>query len=113
MEPFFIFRNKANQKKIVASKNGFCIFALFFGPFWGIAKGLLIEAILNIFILIFTKHFFYESLFFIAVVSLLLWGFLGRDIYIQKLLRSNYYPDGIISSTTSSKALITFLSKNK
>ena len=113
MEPFFIFKEKSNQKKIIASKNGFCILALFFGPLWGIVKGLWIEGMFNVFIIFFTYYFFFESLFFIIVISFFIWGFLGRDIYIQKLLRSNYYPDGIISSTTSSKALITFLSKNK
>ena len=113
MEPFFIFREKSNQKKIVASKNGFCILALFFGPFWAIAKGLWMEGIFNILIIFFTNYFFYKSLFLITIISFLIWGFLGRDIYIQKLLRSNYYPDGIISSTTPSKALITFLSKDK
>ena len=113
MEPFFIFRQESHKKKIIASKNSFCILALFFGPFWGFTKGLWIEGILNIFIIFFINYFFFESLLFIIGISFLIWGFLGRDIYIQKLLRSKYYPDGIVSSTTPSKALITFLSKNK
>jgi hypothetical protein len=113
MEPFFIFREKSNKEKIIASKNGFCILALFLGPFWGIAKGLWIEGIFNIFVIFLINYYFFESLLFIIGISFLIWGFLGRDIYIQKLIRSKYYPDGIVSSTTPSKALITFLSKNK
>jgi len=113
MEPFFIFREESNQKNIVASKNGFCILALFFGPIWGLAKGLWLEGIVNILIILITGFFFSESIFFIIFISLILWGGLGRDLYIQKLLRSNYYPDGIISSTSAPKAVITFLSRNR
>ena len=113
MEPFFIFRDKSNKEKIIASKNGFCILALFFGPLWAIAKGLWAEGIFNIFIIFFINYFFFQSLLYIIAISFLIWGFLGRDIYIQKLIRSKYYPDGIVSSTTPSKALITFLSENK
>jgi len=113
MEPFFIFRKDSHQKNIVASKNGFCILALLFGPFWGLVKGLWLEGTVNILIILITAFFFPESLFFIIIISLVIWGGLGRDLYIQKLLKSNYYPDGIISSTSASKAEITFLSRNK
>ncbi len=113
MEPFFIFREESNQKNIVASKNGFCFLALLFGPVWGLMKGLWLEGIVNILIIFISGFFFSESIFFITIISLILWGGLGRDLYIQKLLRSNYYPDGVISSTSASKAVITFLSRNK
>ena len=113
MEPFFIFRKESDQKNIIASKNGFCILALLFGPIWGLVKGLWLEGSVNILIIFITELFFSESLYLITIISLIVWGGLGRDLYIQKLLKSNYYPYGIISSTSASNAVITFLSRNK
>ena len=113
MESFFILRKISEPKKIMAENNGFNKFAFFLGPIWGIFKGLWFEGLILFWLMNFAIFIAPQFSFLFILTSSIFWGFFGKDIYIQKLLKSGYIPEVIVVSNSSQKAILIFSSKNK
>ena len=113
MESFFILRNVSDPQKIIAENNGFNKFLFFLGPIWGIFKGIWFESLIWFWLISFAIYVVPEFSFLFILTSSTFWGFFGKDIYIQKLLDSDYIPEDIVVSNSSQKAILIFSSKNK
>ena len=113
MESFFILRNISKPEKIIAENNGFNKYAFILGPFWGIFKGLWFEGLVWFWLINFVVYIMPQMSFLFILTSSIFWGFFGKDIYIQKLLDSDFIPEDIIVSNCSKKAILLFSSKNK
>ena len=111
MQTFFIFSK--NKTLFKASDNGFCLFSLIWGPFWGIYMGLWEASIFNLLLLSFFEYFAENSIITFILISNIFWGFFGKDIYIQKLLNENYLPKGALNAPNREKALIIYFAENK
>ena len=116
MKTFCFFESNELEPSFEVIPLGFSFFALFFGPFWGLANKLWFISFVWIlsFILIFfiSKIFFYSSFFFLTIlISSFFWGIYGRDMLIQFLIKKNYLPKKIISSDSEKNAVIIFLSE--
>ena len=97
----------------MAENNGFNKFAFFLGPIWGIFKGLWFEGLIWFWLMNFAIFIAPHFSLFIHFDIINFWGFLEKDIYIQKLLKSGYTPEDIVLSNSSRKAILIFSSKNK
>ena len=113
MESFFILRNISKPEKIIAENNGFNKYAFILGPVWGIFKGLWFEGLVWFWLINFAIYIMPQMSFLFILTSSIFWGFFGKDIYIQKLLDSDFIPEDIIVSKCSKKAILLFSSKNK
>ena len=113
MESFFILKSTSKSKRVIAAKNGFSFYFLFLGPILGIFKGLWMEVFISIIFIYLAIYLAPELSFFSILISSIFWGFFGKDLYIQKLLKLNYMPEDIITSESSKKAILIFSSKNK
>ena len=111
MQTFFIFSKDKTLFK--ASDNGFCVFSLIFGTFWGMYMGLWEASIFNLLLLSFFGYFAENSLIVFILISNFFWGFFGKDLYIQKLLSKDYLPRRALNAPTREKALIIYLAENK
>ena len=113
MESFFILKNVAKPKKIIAVKNGFSFNFFLLGPIMGAFKGLWMEVLISIVLINLTLNFAPEFTVFTLLISSIFWGFFGKDLYIQKLLKQSYTPEDIVTCKSSEKAILIFSSQNK
>ena len=113
MESFFILKNVAKPKKIIAVKNGFSFNLFLLGPIMGAFKGLWMEVLISIVLINLTLNFAPEFTVFTLLISSIFWGFFGKDLYIQKLLKQSYTPEDIVTCKSSEKAILIFSSQNK
>ena len=110
MKTYFIFQNNFKKKDLRALDNGFSFFALIFGPIWGLIKGLWFFSVINLCFMIFLKVFYDNFLVQLIFFSNIFWGVLGKDLYIQNLIDSNYTAQKVISASSDKKALLTYFS---
>ncbi len=111
MQTFFIFSKNKYPLKI--SDNGFYVISLIFGMFWGVTKGIWVASFVNL-LLIFITYFSSTSFLLITIISSnIFWGFFGKDLYIQKILRENYIPKKMLNASSKEKALLIYLEKNQ
>ena len=111
MKTYFIFKNNLKDKDFRALDNGFCYFALIFGPFWGLIKGLWFYSLINLSIMCCLEIFYKESLIIFIFFSQLFWAFLGKDLLIQNLIVSNFTVKKVITASSNKKALLTYFSE--
>ncbi|MBS91930.1 MAG: hypothetical protein CMM95_02615 [Rickettsiales bacterium] len=111
MKTYFIFKNESKDKDYKVLDNGFSFFALIFGPFWAIMRGLWVVSILNLSLMAFIQIFSNDYLLPLIFFSNLFWGFLGKDLYIQNLIDSDYRAKKVIAAPSQKKALLIYLSE--
>ena len=81
--------------------------------FWGACKGIWVASFINL-LIIFITYFSSTSFLFITIISSnIFWGFFGKDLYIQKLLRKTYIPKKILHAPSKEKALLIYLEENQ
>ena len=99
-----------------AIETGFSYFAFIYGPLWGAFNLLWIPLFFGLlttmsFIIIFNYLNIEQFYFLVILFSNFCWGFLGRDLIIQKFLSNKFHPIEIIGAGSRVKALIKYLSK--
>ncbi len=114
MNDYIILKKDKDTYEVL--ETGFSYLAFIYGPLWGAFNflwipflfGLLATTSLVIILYYLNIGEFY---FLIILFSNICWGFLGRDLQIQKFLSNDFYPQEIIGAGSKVKALIKYLSK--
>tara|TARA_X000001036_G_C20493562_1_gene730804 strand:+ start:23 stop:364 length:342 start_codon:yes stop_codon:yes gene_type:complete len=112
METFYIFQSKSN-KRPVASDYGFNLLALFLGPIWGYLNQIWFISTLNILILVQLIYINQSLGILIIILSNIYWGFFGKDLLIQLLIKKKFFPQKIINAPSKKKALVIYLSEQQ
>ena len=116
MLTYCILKNKKTEASIKIEETGFSFFAFFFGPIWGLYKTLWRDSLIGIVLLIIfrivlEKMGFISFFFFIALFSSIFWGFFARDLYIQNLIRKDFFPVKLVSAHSKESAMLKYLSE--
>ena len=114
MNDYIILKKDEDNYEVL--EMGFSYLAFIYGPLWAAFNLLWIPLFLGLVITISIIKFLYylnmEHFYFLVVLfSNFCWGFLGRDLLIQKFLSNKFKPKEIISASSRVKALIKYLSK--
>ena len=114
MNDYIILKKDEDNYEVL--EMGFSYLAFIYGPFWAAFNLLWTPFFFGLFIFIsFTIILYYLNIgqfYFLAVLfTNFCWGFLGRDLLIQKFLSNKFQPKEIISASSRVKALIKYLSK--
>ena len=114
MNDYIILKKDKDNYEIL--ETGFSYLAFIYGPLWAAFNLLWIPLFFGLFASIsFITILYYlnmEQFYFLVVLfSNFCWGFLGRDLLIQKFLSNKFHPIEIIGAGSRVKALIKYLSK--
>jgi len=114
MNDYIILKKDEDTYEVI--ETGFSYLAFIYGPLWAAFNLLWIPFFFGISITILfitTQHYLNVGQFNFLVIlfSNFCWGFLGRDLLIQKFLSNKFHPIEIISAGSRVKALIKYLSK--
>ena len=107
---------KKDEETYEVLETGFSYLAFIYGPLWAAFNLLWIPFFFGLFATIsFIIILYYSNrgeFYFLAILfSNFCWGFLGRDLLIQKFLSNKFHPKEIIGAGSKVKALIKYLSK--
>ena len=107
---------KKDEDNYEVLETGFSYLAFIYGPFWAAFNLLWIPLFFGLLITIsFIIILYYLNIgqfyFLVVLFSNFCWGFLGRDLLIQKFLSNKFHPIEIIGAGSRVKALIKYLSK--
>ncbi len=109
MQTYFIFTKQNYPIKV--SDNGFCFYFFFLSFFRGALMGLWTEIFINLILLFIFINISKDLTLFFLFLSNIFWGFFGKDLYIQKLLKNSYFPKKILNAPSKEKALILYLAE--
>ena len=114
MNDYIILKKDEDNYEVL--ETGFSYLAFIYGPLWAAFNLLWIPLFFGLVITMSLIKFLYylniEQFYFLVVLfSNFCWGFLGRDLLIQKYLSNKFHPIEIIGAGSRVKALIKFLAK--
>ena len=114
MNDYIILKNDKDTFEVL--ETGFSYSAFIYGPLWAAFNLLWIPLFFGLFSTISLITILYylnigQFYFLVILLSNFCWGFLGRDLLIQKFLSNKFYPKEIIGAGSKVKALIKYLSK--
>ena len=107
---------KKDEETYEVLETGFSYLAFIYGPLWAAFNLLWIPFFFGLFatvsVIIILYYSKFGQFYFLAILfSNFCWGFLGRDLLIQKFLSNKFHPKEIIGAGSKVKALIKYLSK--
>ena len=114
MNDYIILKKDEDNYEVL--ETGFSYLAFIYGPLWAAFNLLWIPFFFGLVITISLIKFLYylnigQFYFLVVLFSNFCWGFLGRDLLIQKYLSNKFHPIEIIGAGSRVKALIKYLSK--
>ena len=107
---------KKDEDTYEVLETGFSYLAFIYGPLWAAFNLLWIPFFFGLFATISLITILYylnigHFYFLVVLFSNFCWGFLGRDLLIQKFLSKKFDPKEIVGAGSKVKALIKYLSK--
>ena len=114
MNDYIILKKDEDNYEVL--ETGFSYLAFIYGPLWAAFNLLWLPLFFGLFTTIsFIAILYYLNIgkfyFLVVLFSNFCWGFLGRDLLIQKFLSNKFHPVKIIGASSRVKALMKFLSK--
>ena len=114
MNDYIILKKDEDNYEVL--ETGFSYLAFIYGPLWAAFNLLWLPLFFGLFTTIsFIAILYYLNIgkfyFLVFLFSNFCWGFLGRDLLIQKFLSNKFHPIEIIGAGSRVKALIKYLSK--
>ena len=114
MNDYIILKKDEDNYEVL--ETGFSYLAFIYGPLWAAFNLLWLPLFFGLFTTIsFIAILYYLNIgkfyFLVFLFSNFCWGFLGRDLLIQKFLSNKFHPVKIIGASSRVKALMKFLSK--
>jgi len=114
MNDYIILKKDEDTYEVL--ETGFSYLAFIYGPLWAAFNLLWIPFFFGLFATISLITILYylnigHFYFLVVLFSNFCWGFLGRDLLIQKFLSKKFDPKEIVGAGSKVKALIKYLSK--
>ena len=114
MNDYIILKKDEDNYEVL--ETGFSYLAFIYGPLWAAFNLLWLPLFFGLlttvsFIVILYYLNIQKFYFLVVLFSNFCWGFLGRDLLIQKFLSNKFHPIEIVGAGSRLKALIKYLSK--